>query len=390
MPPPARNVPTVSSTAGLKNPVAAPVSPESSATTQIAGAPAIRSAASRPCVAARATSAVTITARRETRSATTPPIRTDATSGSVRAARTMPTSDGDPPSPSTANASAMLTIRSPSTDTANAPNTSRKSRCRRTARLSGSRRTRRAGYCAKTVASGQEGCVRNRLRYPGRPRRLGTAAGRTPRNTGATSERAWRVDAVRELAPDPHKDVIMRTRTTALALASTLLAVPAAAAEQKAEDPPAPAETALRAPLGGHLTVRGQMRAERYANLQHDLIARAGTLAQRLDRSGAAERTRLRGQTPDAIRGRIRTLERRLNTPTASPVLEAIAACESGGNPAADTGNGFYGKYQFTLETWQAVGGTGNPARASEAEQDRRAATLYARAGASPWPVCGR
>ena len=76
--------------------------------------------------------------------------------------------------------------------------------------------------------------------------------------------------------------------------------------------------------------------------------------------------------------------------PSASPVLEAIAACESGGDPTTDTGNGFYGKYQFTLETWAAVGGSGNPAQASEAEQDSRAAILYAQAGASPWPVCGR
>ena len=58
----------------------------------------------------------------------------------------------------------------------------------------------------------------------------------------------------------------------------------------------------------------------------------------------------------------------------ASPALEAIAACESGGNPATNTGNGFYGKYQFTLCTWQSVGGTGNPAAASEAEQNQRAA----------------
>jgi hypothetical protein len=75
--------------------------------------------------------------------------------------------------------------------------------------------------------------------------------------------------------------------------------------------------------------------------------------------------------------------------PTASPALQAIANCESGGNPRTDTGNGFYGKYQFTLATWQAVGGSGNPARASEAEQDRRAATLMATAGPGQWPVCG-
>lgn len=70
--------------------------------------------------------------------------------------------------------------------------------------------------------------------------------------------------------------------------------------------------------------------------------------------------------------------------------LSSIRACESGGNYATNTGNGFYGAYQFTQSTWSSVGGTGNPAAASPAEQDRRAAMLYAREGAAPWPVCGR
>jgi soluble lytic murein transglycosylase-like protein len=69
--------------------------------------------------------------------------------------------------------------------------------------------------------------------------------------------------------------------------------------------------------------------------------------------------------------------------------LEAIAACESGGDPTAVNPAGYYGKYQFDLGTWASVGGSGNPADASEAEQDYRAALLYSRAGASPWPVCG-
>lgn len=69
--------------------------------------------------------------------------------------------------------------------------------------------------------------------------------------------------------------------------------------------------------------------------------------------------------------------------------LEAIAACESGGNPAAVNPAGYYGKYQFDLGTWQSVGGSGNPAEAPEAEQDYRAGLLYQRAGSSPWPVCG-
>ena len=72
-----------------------------------------------------------------------------------------------------------------------------------------------------------------------------------------------------------------------------------------------------------------------------------------------------------------------------SPQLEAIAACESGGNPSAVGGGGAYrGKYQFSPATWQAVGGSGDPAAAPEAEQDRRAAILYAQSGASQWPSC--
>jgi hypothetical protein len=87
---------------------------------------------------------------------------------------------------------------------------------------------------------------------------------------------------------------------------------------------------------------------------------------------------------------RARAARARAAASTASPALEAIAACESGGNPQTDTGNGFYGKYQFTLATWQAVGGAGNPAQASEAEQDHRAAALLAQAGPGQWPVCGQ
>jgi hypothetical protein len=72
------------------------------------------------------------------------------------------------------------------------------------------------------------------------------------------------------------------------------------------------------------------------------------------------------------------------------PHLQAIAACESGGNPQAVSANGAYrGKYQFSPSTWAAVGGSGDPAAAPEAEQDRRAAMLYAQSGAGQWPVCG-
>jgi hypothetical protein len=73
----------------------------------------------------------------------------------------------------------------------------------------------------------------------------------------------------------------------------------------------------------------------------------------------------------------------------ASADLASIRQCESGGNYATNTGNGFYGAYQFTLQTWQGLGYSGLPSDASPAVQDQAAAQLLSQMGSSPWPVCG-
>jgi hypothetical protein len=70
--------------------------------------------------------------------------------------------------------------------------------------------------------------------------------------------------------------------------------------------------------------------------------------------------------------------------------LDSVAQCESGGDPSAVSPDGQYrGKYQFDQQTWNSVGGSGDPAAAPEAEQDARAAQLQAQRGSNPWPVCG-
>lgn len=69
-----------------------------------------------------------------------------------------------------------------------------------------------------------------------------------------------------------------------------------------------------------------------------------------------------------------------------------IIQCESRGNYGINTGNGYYGAYQFSLSTWRAQGGTGYPHRATPATQDEMAFRLFKKVGArstASWARCG-
>lgn len=65
-----------------------------------------------------------------------------------------------------------------------------------------------------------------------------------------------------------------------------------------------------------------------------------------------------------------------------------LAQCESGGNAGTNTGNGYYGLYQFSAQTWHAMGGSGLPSDASAAEQTRIAQKLQSQSGWGQWPAC--
>ena len=72
-----------------------------------------------------------------------------------------------------------------------------------------------------------------------------------------------------------------------------------------------------------------------------------------------------------------------------STVWDSLAQCESGGNWAINTGNGYYGGLQFNLGTWQAYGGTGLPSEASRETQIAIATKLRdASGGYGAWPAC--
>jgi LysM repeat protein len=67
---------------------------------------------------------------------------------------------------------------------------------------------------------------------------------------------------------------------------------------------------------------------------------------------------------------------------------DGVAACESGGNWAINTGNGYYGGLQFTQQTWAGAGGLAYAPRADLASPAQQIA-VASRLGMNNWPVCG-
>jgi hypothetical protein len=78
-------------------------------------------------------------------------------------------------------------------------------------------------------------------------------------------------------------------------------------------------------------------------------------------------------------------------TYTGTSVWDDLARCESGGNWAINTGNGYYGGLQFSYDTWHGYGGgdfAEYPHEATREEQIIVAERLHAARGFQPWPAC--
>lgn len=71
-------------------------------------------------------------------------------------------------------------------------------------------------------------------------------------------------------------------------------------------------------------------------------------------------------------------------------VWTQLRFCEAGGVYTKNTGNGFYGAYQYDLSTWNHYQGYARPDLAPAAVQDAKAHDTQARRGWSPWPTCSR
>ncbi|WP_455836874.1 transglycosylase family protein [Pseudarthrobacter siccitolerans] len=76
------------------------------------------------------------------------------------------------------------------------------------------------------------------------------------------------------------------------------------------------------------------------------------------------------------------------NATTSASTWDALAQCESGGNWAINTGNGYSGGLQFSPSTWAAYGGTGSASDASREQQIAVAEQVQAAQGWGAWPSC--
>ncbi len=147
-----------------------------------------------------------------------------------------------------------------------------------------------------------------------------------------------------------------RLRHHRLHVGRNLLAVPSGEARVAEEAPAGPTKRELRRSIH-----RMQRRWGRW--LRHDPQGRAVAFQRKVSR-----------KVPSWGRAQLR----------------GIAWCESKNDPHAVGGGGAYrGMYQFSVSTWAVVGGSGDPAAASRAEQTWRAWLLLSRHGSGHWPICG-
>lgn len=109
--------------------------------------------------------------------------------------------------------------------------------------------------------------------------------------------------------------------------------------------------------------------------------------ARRINR---ATRVRLRRVSRSAPRPRVLKSAPRPRVLPTGDLWARLRQCESGGRYNINSGNGFYGAYQFLPRTWRGLGFPGLPHQAPPEMQDEAARKLQARSGWGQWPVCSR
>ena len=147
----------------------------------------------------------------------------------------------------------------------------------------------------------------------------------------------------------------------------------------------------------GTLLISDVMAAPAHAFIRRPASA-PGAYARSIDRQALRQRiARQQRASRSATRQRVVPAP----TPTPKPVTAAarpsddliwqrLRNCEAGGRYDRNSGNGYYGAYQFSAGTWRSLGYKGLPHQAPPEVQDEAARRLQKRGGWGQWPACSR
>ena len=120
-------------------------------------------------------------------------------------------------------------------------------------------------------------------------------------------------------------------------------------------------------------------------NVTYQVIVRNGDVVRRVELTAVVTRQ----PKPAVVHVGTKQVARTTNYAGGNTVWDRLAQCESGGNWAANTGNGYYGGLQFNVGTWRSYGGSGYPNQASRATQIAIATKVRdASGGYGAWPAC--
>src|SRR5688572_3964372 len=145
----------------------------------------------------------------------------------------------------------------------------------------------------------------------------------------------------------------------------------------------------------GTLLISDVMAAPAHAFIRRPLHA-PGSYARSIDRQALRQRiVRQQRSSRSATRQRV------VPAPTPKPVTAAarpgddqiwqrLRNVEAGGRYDRNSGNGYYGAYQFSAGTWRSLGYKGLPHQAPAEVQDEAARKLQKRGGWGQWPACSR
>ena len=95
------------------------------------------------------------------------------------------------------------------------------------------------------------------------------------------------------------------------------------------------------------------------------------------------------GLSPDGAAAHARRA-RRAPAPVSPENLALLRECESSDTYDRNSGNGYFGAYQFSIRTWRSLGYEGLPSEALPEIQDEAATRLQERSGWAQWPACSR